>query len=79
MCKRVSLIWNMCQIADSLSSGKHSHVEAMHETMKQIHSDNQELRKQMLSAITALVDLRKKVRFSGSKGKQYCKVKSSAI
>ena len=46
----------MCQIADSLSSGK----EAMHETMKQIHSDNQELGKQMLSAITALVDLRKK-------------------
>ena len=60
MCKRVSLIWNMCQIADSLSSGKRSHAEAMHKTMKQIHSDKQELGKQMLSVITALVDLRKK-------------------
>ena len=50
----------MCPIADSLSSSKHSHAEAMHETMKQIHSDNQELGKQILSAITALVDVRKK-------------------
>ena len=60
MYKMDSLIWNMCHIAHSCSSGKRSHAEAMHETMKQIHSDNQELGKQMLSAITALVDLRKK-------------------
>ena len=73
MSKRVSLIWNMCQIADSLSSGKCSHAEAMHETMKQIHSDNQELGKHAFSDYCLGRPKKKRVRFSRSKGKQYCK------